>query len=83
MKKKIKKFPKTLFVMIAVIAVIAVCLTGLFVYNRIMLKKDAVLLKKHVGQMVEVDGHDMVSHHQYMISRLYTGSLVMIIRSWS
>ena len=56
MKKKIKKFPKTLFVMIAVIAV---CLTGLFVYNRIMLKKDAVLLKKHVGQMVEVDGHDM------------------------
>ena len=41
MKKKIKKFPKTLFVMIAVIAV---CLTGLFVYNRIMLKKDAVLL---------------------------------------
>lgn len=56
MKKKIKKFPKILFVMIAVIAV---CLTGLFVYNRIMLKKDAVLLKKHVGQMVEVDGHDM------------------------
>ncbi|MBP5309914.1 MAG: alpha/beta hydrolase [Lachnospiraceae bacterium] len=56
MKKKIKKFPKTLFVMIAVIAV---CLTGLFVYNRIMLKKDAVLLKNHVGQMIEVDGHDM------------------------
>ena len=41
------------------IAVIAVCLTGLIIYNSIMLKKDAELLKEHVGQMVEVDGHDM------------------------
>ncbi len=56
MKKKIKLFPKVLLV---AFAVITVCLTGLFIYNRIMLKKDAALLKEHVGQMVEVDGHDM------------------------
>ena len=56
MKKKIKLFPKALLV---AFAVIAVCLTGLFIYNKIMLKKDAGLLKEHVGQMVEVDGHDM------------------------
>ena len=56
MKKKMKMFPKVLLIMTAVIAV---CLTGLFIYNKIMLKKDAGLLKEHVGQMVEVDGHDM------------------------
>ena len=56
MKTKMKVFPKALLI---VFAVIAICLMGLFIYNRIMLKKDAGLLNEHVGQMVEVDGHDM------------------------
>ncbi len=53
---KMKIFRKALLILVLFFSV---SLMGLFIYNRIMLKKDARLLEKHVGQMVEVDGHDM------------------------
>ena len=53
---KMKVFRKALLILVLFFSV---SLMGLFIYNRIMLKKDARLLEKHVGQMVEVDGHDM------------------------
>ena len=56
MKKKIGK------ILLIILAVVLAALLGIFVYNRIMLKLEEPLLREPLGQMVEVDGHNMCLH---------------------
>ena len=56
MKKALKVTGKVLFVLLILIVLF---LTVVFIVHRVMLKKEAPLLEKPLGQMVEVDGHDM------------------------
>ena len=53
MKKKIKK------ALIIIAALFLAALIFVFVFNKIMLKLEAPLLREPLGQMVEVDGHNM------------------------
>lgn len=55
-----KIFRVTGKVLLILIAAIASFLLVMFVYNQIMLKKEAVIFEHPpVGQLVEVDGHNM------------------------
>ena len=56
MKKKIGK------ILLIILALIIVILLGIFIYNRIMLKLEEPLFNEPLGQMVEVDGHQMCVH---------------------
>ena len=55
MKKVLKIIGKSLLLILIVFVLLMV---GIFVYNKIMLKKEA-FLREPIGQMVEVDGHYM------------------------
>ncbi|MBQ9140629.1 MAG: alpha/beta hydrolase [Lachnospiraceae bacterium] len=57
MKKVLKAIGKVLLILCIIILVF---LSGVFVFNRIMLSKErAVLESQQIGQLVEVDGHNM------------------------
>ncbi len=56
MKKVLKFIGKTLLVILLLLAVFLLAMT---VYNIIMTKKEAPLLEKNFGQLVEVDGANM------------------------
>ncbi|MBQ7776444.1 MAG: alpha/beta hydrolase [Lachnospiraceae bacterium] len=57
MKKVLKVIGKVLLVLLVIILVF---LLGVFVFNKIMLSKEKVLLEnQQIGQLVEVDGHNM------------------------
>ena len=56
MNKALKGIGKVLLVLLILIVLF---LTVVFIVHRVMLKKEAPLLEKPLGQMVEVDGHDM------------------------
>ena len=46
-------------ILIGSAALLILVLAGMFLYHRIMLKKEASLLENPLGQMVEIDGHNM------------------------
>ena len=54
-KKPIKNIVKVLLI---ILAVMAAGLGTLFIYNRVMTDKEAYL-RVPIGQMIEIDGHDM------------------------
>ena len=55
-----KKALKTIgIVILAVVAVIVVALAALYIWNQIMLKQEEPMLEQPIGQLVEVDGHNM------------------------
>ena len=56
MKKALKAIGK---ILLGILILIAVFLIGLTVYNQIMLKKNISLYETPLGQLVEVDGHNM------------------------
>lgn len=56
MKKALKIFGKILLGLLILLAVFLIIMT---VYNQIMLKKNKDLYEKPLGQLVEVDGHNM------------------------
>ena len=56
MKKFFKVAGKVLLVLLIAVVVI---LGAIFVYNRIMMKQEEPLLAEPLGQLVEVDGHNM------------------------
>ena len=56
MKKFFKAAEKVLLVLLIAVVVI---LGAIFVYNRIMMKQEEPLLAEPLGQLVEVDGHNM------------------------
>lgn len=56
MKKAMRKVGKILLILLILLAVFLIVLT---VVNQILLGKDREALKDHIGQMVEVDGHEM------------------------
>lgn len=56
MKKALKVTGK---ILLTIVILLAVFLLAVFVCNRIMLRKEAPLLEKPLGQMVEVDGKNM------------------------
>ena len=56
MKKALKTTGK---IILAILILLILFLTGLFVYNRIMLGKEAEILSHPPGQMVEIDGNNM------------------------
>lgn len=56
MKKALKAIGK---ILLGILILIAVFLIGLTVYNQIMLKKNIGLYETPLGQLVEVDGHNM------------------------
>jgi len=53
---------KTGKIFLIILALIIVILLGIFIYNRIMLKLEEPLFNEPLGQMVEVDGHQMCVH---------------------
>lgn len=61
MKKALKI---TGIVVLTILAILIIFLLGLFIYHKIMLKKEESLLDKPLGQMVEVDGHKMSVYTQ-------------------
>nr|WP_027871704.1 alpha/beta hydrolase [[Eubacterium] cellulosolvens] len=61
MKKIIKTFGK---VLLTLVIILMVSLFIIFVYNRIRMKQEESLLKKPLGQMVEVDGHMMCVYEE-------------------
>ena len=56
MKKALKVIGKILLVLLAVLAIAVV---GIFIWHRIMLEKEETLLEHPLGQLIEVDGHNM------------------------
>lgn len=57
MKKVLKAIGKVLLILFIIILVL---LLGVFVFNRIMLSREKALLEnQQIGQLVEVDGHNM------------------------
>ena len=56
MKKAFKAIGK---IFLALLAVIIIALVSVFIWHRIMLKQEESLLKQPLGQLVEVDGHNM------------------------
>ena len=55
-----KKALKTIgIVILAIVAVIVVALAALYIWNRIMLKQEEPMSEQPIGQLVEVDGHNM------------------------
>lgn len=46
-------------ILLGVIAVPLLILLAIFTINKILMKKEAHLLEHPLGQMVEVDGHNM------------------------
>lgn len=56
MKKVLKTIGK---VLLGLLALLVVFLIGMTIYNQIMLKKNIALYETPLGQMVEVDGHNM------------------------
>lgn len=56
MKKVLKFIGKTLLVILLLLLVFLLCMT---VYNAFMTKKEAPLLEKNYGQLIEVDGANM------------------------
>ena len=56
MKKILKKTGKILLI---VLGVFIVFMIGLFIFNKVMIKKEAPLVARPIGQMVEVDGNEM------------------------
>ncbi len=56
MKKVLKIIGKTILALLALV-VIAVALV--FIWHRIMLKQEEALLEQPLGQLVEIDGHNM------------------------
>ena len=56
MKKVLKFIGKAL---LALLIVLVVALAVIFVYNRIKMKQEEPLLENPLGQLVEVDGHNM------------------------
>ena len=46
-------------VLLALVVVLAVSLLAVYAYNRIKMKQEEPLLENLLGQMVEVDGHEM------------------------
>ena len=56
MKKAMKITGKILLI---ILALVMVFLLGLFVYHRVMLKKEDKILENYPGQLVEVKGHNM------------------------
>ena len=61
MKKKLKIPGK---VLLAIIAVLAVSLLTIYVYNRIRMRQEESLLENPPGQMVEIDGHKMCVYEE-------------------
>lgn len=56
MKKALKITGK---ILLTILVLVIVFLLGLFIYHRVMLKKEDKLLESYPGQLVEVNGHDM------------------------
>ena len=56
MKKAFKAIGK---IFLALLALIIIALVSVFIWHRIMLKQEESLLKQPLGQLVEVDGHNM------------------------
>ena len=56
MKKALKVIGKILLVLLAVIVIAVV---AIFIWHRIMLEKEKPLLEHPIGQLIEVDGHNM------------------------
>lgn len=55
-----KKVFKTLgIIILALVLVVAIALAACFIYHRTMLKQEEPLLENPIGQLVEVDGHNM------------------------
>lgn len=56
MKKTLKITGKILLI---ILTLVIVFLLGLFIFHRVMLKKEEDILKNYPGQLVEVNGHNM------------------------
>ena len=56
MKKVLKTIGKIILVLLALIVILV---AGLFIWHRIMLAKEEPLLEQPIGQLIEVDGHNM------------------------
>lgn len=56
MKKVLKIFGK---IIIVFLALILIAVAALFIWHRIMLKREEPMLEQPLGQLVEVDGHNM------------------------
>ena len=56
MKKALKIFGK---IIIVFLALILIAVAALFIWHRIMLKREEPMLEQPLGQLVEVDGHNM------------------------
>ena len=56
MKKVLKTIGK---ILLGLLIALVVFIVGLFVFNKIMIQKEKPLVENPIGQMVEVDGHEM------------------------
>ncbi|MBR4223470.1 MAG: alpha/beta hydrolase [Oscillospiraceae bacterium] len=61
MKKAFKIIGRVFLILLAVVLLF---LAVLFVYNQVMLKKEEPLVTAPLGQLVEIDGHDMCVYTQ-------------------
>ena len=46
-------------ILLWILIVFVVFMLGLFIFNKVMIKKEASLVENPMGQMVEVDGNEM------------------------
>ncbi len=55
-----KKALKTIgIIILALLALLVIAVAGIFIWHRIMLEKEKPLLEHPLGQLIEVDGHNM------------------------